>query len=361
MAASSHYRCSTPAPHSHYHMSSDPDSLYAGLATSWSSPQGAASRGPATSALLPRFGLPAHRPLPPQADPRSTDYVNPPPPNPPAWSSTYLRPPLQEWNPLPDGFPSRQLAYPESDARLPAPHANPPALNRPLEHQHQHQHQHHGPPFSAEASTLAPVARILNYTNPDINVPSQHPPPQPVVDWPQGAAPELAVTAPPPAFTHPTDDLPQDVVLAGQGHLSGSAWPMVTSASSDTPVSAFDQLQDTSQSWPDTQTTQLDRVPSAPAFRALTASRSGRVATPKKNVPKVPAAFVARQQKSKISRRRGPLDEAGRQKTHKMRKEKNTCIRCRFYKSGVRLSSVLSRPAQLTGCSVTMATSAKSA
>jgi hypothetical protein len=56
---------------------------------------------------------------------------------------------------------------------------------------------------------------------------------------------------------------------------------------------------------------------------------------PKKKAAKVPSSFVERQEKLKVSKRKGPLQERQREKTHTMRKTKRICVRCRFYKSGV--------------------------
>jgi hypothetical protein len=56
---------------------------------------------------------------------------------------------------------------------------------------------------------------------------------------------------------------------------------------------------------------------------------------PKKKASKVPSSFVERQEKLKVSKRKGPLQERQREKTHTMRKTKRICVRCRFYKSGV--------------------------
>ena len=54
----------------------------------------------------------------------------------------------------------------------------------------------------------------------------------------------------------------------------------------------------------------------------------------KKKAAKVPSSFVERQEKLKVSKRKGPLQEKQREKTHTMRKTKRICVRCRFYKSG---------------------------
>lgn len=74
----------------------------------------------------------------------------------------------------------------------------------------------------------------------------------------------------------------------------------------------------------------LDRTPSQPIAHPRP--------LPKKKAAKVPSSFVERQEKLKVSKRKGPLQERQREKTHTMRKTKRICVRCRFYKSGVRVS-----------------------
>lgn len=74
----------------------------------------------------------------------------------------------------------------------------------------------------------------------------------------------------------------------------------------------------------------MDRTPSQPIAHPRP--------LPKKKAAKVPSSFVERQEKLKVSKRKGPLQERQREKTHTMRKTKRICVRCRFYKSGVRVS-----------------------
>ena len=85
----------------------------------------------------------------------------------------------------------------------------------------------------------------------------------------------------------------------------------------------------------------MDRFDSPPAQL----SNHQRPPNPKKPA-KVPSSFVERQEKVKVSKRRGPLQEKQREKTHAMRKTKRICVRCRFYKSGVCIphSSTWPRP-----------------
>lgn len=72
---------------------------------------------------------------------------------------------------------------------------------------------------------------------------------------------------------------------------------------------------------------------------------------PKKKAAKVPSSFVERQEKLKVSKRKGPLQERQREKTHTMRKTKRICVRCRFYKSGVCISNMTQ--CKTNECSVT--------
>lgn len=64
-------------------------------------------------------------------------------------------------------------------------------------------------------------------------------------------------------------------------------------------------------------------------------AQDGRRSSGKKKAARVPSSFVERQEKLKVSKRKGPLQEKQREKTHTMRKNKRICVRCRFYKSGV--------------------------
>ncbi len=91
-------------------------------------------------------------------------------------------------------------------------------------------------------------------------------------------------------------------------------WPLVPAAAADQRVFELEttQTEPSSDSY-----TQIDRRPGT-----------------KKKVAKVPSSYVERQEKMKVSKRRGPLQEKQREKTHTMRKTKRICVRCRFYKSG---------------------------
>lgn len=388
MAASSQYHRGAPAPHSHYHaLPGSHEHLYADLATSWNSSHGALSRGPAGTVVLQRFSSPAHRPPAhtgylDYSGGGSSDYVNPNPNPPPShWPTTpFTRAPSQPWSSAfasdQQPFPPRPLPYADPSTaastnasaststagggggggttRLPAPHHAHPRPPRqpdhasqiglsspasaPLPAQDDH-HGHHAPAFPPDAPTLAP---LLNYADPS------QVSPQAAHTW----APAAAAALSPVVSQHPYGHaghaghaghlLSPDVGLSSEASLPSAAWAMVSSGSSNSAAHVVYEQQlpdDTAQLWhvePDSHHIgHVHPVISSPTYPRTTYGR-GKRPQPKKATAKVPAAFVARQQKSKVSKRKGPLDEEGRQKTHNMRKLKMSCIRCRFYKSGVR-------------------------
>ena len=367
MAASSQYHRGAAAPPSHYHaLSNDHEHLYTGLATSWNSSHGPLSRAPAGSALLQRFSPSAHRPPAHYVDYSGpSDYVGSNPQQ--QWPPAYNRSASQAWSPNvnENSFASRSLSYSEADDRSPAPQANthsqPSRQHDNTDPSQGAHHEHHAatvstgiyrhrraltscenavmasnaPAFPVDAPTLAP---LLNYANPNMHVSPTHVLPHVAATWAPAPNTEISSVAPQHAFSHPVDALPSDVALGGPGPLPGSAWSMPSSGPDNATAVVYEQLPETTQLWPvepdPHQFGHMHSILPNPVPHGTTVTR-GRRAQPKKTAAKVPAAFVARQQKSKVSKRRGPLDEQGRQKTHNMRKLKMSCLRCRFYKSGV--------------------------
>lgn len=121
--------------------------------------------------------------------------------------------------------------------------------------------------------------------------------------------------------------------------ITTAPWPMVEQ--SEPPSAIYERPSNLAQDWP---------IAEAPADQQLYATQPGLVEhlerantqmiphqrpPAKKKVAKVPSSFVERQEKLKVSKRKGPLQERQREKTHTMRKTKRICVRCRFYKSGV--------------------------
>ncbi|KAL5374154.1 hypothetical protein PMIN03_007504 [Paraphaeosphaeria minitans] len=360
MAASSQYHRGATAPHSHYHaLPGNHEHLYADLATSWHGSHGGFSRAPAPSALLQRFSSPAQRPPAHYDYGGSSDPVNPNL-NQPQWPATYTRAAPQEWNPdfNESSLSSRSLSYSEADGRqhpLPLADPRPPrqyenAPTVPLSspaHEYRPQdnlHEPHvtadaavvpnAPPFAANAGTLAPM---LNYANSNMHVSPTHASTQVAVTWAQEPHSDSSPVAPRHTFAQHSHALPQDLVLGSQAQLPDTTWAMVTAAPSTPTPAVYEQLPDTAPLWPTEPASQdythQQHVLANPALHEVDALR-GKRSLVKKTVAKVPAAFVARSQKSKVSKRKGPLDEQARRKTHEMRKQKSACIRCRFYKSG---------------------------
>ncbi|KAK7183754.1 hypothetical protein PSPO01_10090 [Paraphaeosphaeria sporulosa] len=361
MAASSQYHRGAIAPHSHYQaLPGNHEHLYADLATSWQGPHGGFLRAPAPSALLQRFSSPAQRPPAHYLDyGGSSDPINPNLSQPP-WSAAYARAAPQEWNPdfNESSLSSRSLSYSEADGRQqPVPLADPqpsrqyetaptvPLNNSAHECRPQdNSRQPHlttdaavvpnAPPFASDTRTLAP---LLNYANSDMHVSPTHASTQAAVTWAQEPHSNTSPIAPQHAFVQHSRALPQGMVLGSQAQLPDTTWAMATAAPSATTPAVYEQLPNTAPLWPAEPAPQdyahQQHILTNPALPEINTPR-GKRSLVKNTVAKVPAAFVARSLKSKVSKRKGPLDEQARRKTHEMRKQKSACIRCRFYKSG---------------------------
>lgn len=389
MAASSQYHRGATTPHSHYHaLPGNHGHLYADLAASWHGPHGGFSRAPAPSALLQRFSSPAQRPPAHYLDyGGSSDPINPSL-NQPPWPAAYSRPAPQEWDPdfNESSLSARSLSYSEAEGRpQPVPLAAPrpsrhyeSAPNVPLSgpaHEYQPQDNHHephvttvsanvglccksrlmpredaavapnAPPFAPDARTLAPM---LNYATSDTHGSPTHPSTQAAVTWAQESHSNTSPVRTQHAFVQNNHALSQGVVLGSQAPLPDTTWAMVSDSPCAPAPAVYEQLPDTAPLWPvepapqDYAHQHQHHVLTNPALHEVTPPR-GKRSLMKKTVAKVPAAFVARSQKSKVSKRKGPLDEQARRKTHEMRKQKSACIRCRFYKSGVRYTCMLFR------------------
>lgn len=154
-------------------------------------------------------------------------------------------------------------------------------------------------------------------------------PPQPAEPW----------TMQSQYLEHPDNAYSTVATAAVQSSSSAPAWPVDTSSAMIAPP-MFQHPQDGGQDWtvlPAHHTYRAyedHRAPLGPFTNAVVPHMAQERPPPKKKAAKVPSSFVERQEKLKISRRRGPLHEKQREKTHTMRKTKRICVRCRFYKSG---------------------------
>ncbi|KAI4626606.1 hypothetical protein J4E83_003758 [Alternaria metachromatica] len=185
------------------------------------------------------------------------------------------------------------------------------------------------PPYSNHAQKLPPVPRlshsqpqtVLLHTNHAPQVPLQHD-----VGWEahqqySGHVGDAVTTRAPDTRHHSTSTIP---------------WPMNPVETSNAPT-VYEPPQTMSREWavaeapPDHELYARQPVPVDQTTTHLLAQHRP---PPKKKAAKVPSSFVERQEKLKVSKRKGPLQERQREKTHTMRKTKRICVRCRFYKSG---------------------------
>ncbi|KAI8934615.1 hypothetical protein NX059_008308 [Plenodomus lindquistii] len=281
------------------------------------------------------------------------------PPNPhPAWPPGDIRPELHEWQSVSaeQALPARSSAsYPpvasHQNQQRPSLDLNlPPTV--PLDRADHHVAQQSTHPFehvrllSEPSATMAqaPYSAMalkqpvhVQYSQNQLQTSPLHDsanshgqlPSQPPISW--GMQPQY--------LDHANHAYSTVVTGAAQSNLSPSAWTV------DTPItvmapSMYQRPQNESQEW--------SLLPAQHGYRAyedvrapldsftnpVVAQTAQERPPSKKKAAKVPSSFVERQEKLKVSRRRGPLHEKQREKTHTMRKTKRICVRCRFYKSG---------------------------
>ena len=145
---------------------------------------------------------------------------------------------------------------------------------------------------------------------------------------------------------HTSNTLVSGAVPSDQANHSGTSWSMVHSGNAAAGSTIYHHADDENPPWPPARAYPgqhghpmyphdhdhaLFAHPTAPSSHGQGSRRS----SVKKKAAKVPSSFVERQEKLKVSKRKGPLKEKQREKTHTMRKTKRICVRCRFYKSGV--------------------------
>jgi hypothetical protein len=152
--------------------------------------------------------------------------------------------------------------------------------------------------------------------------------------------PEIPPFGPQQYPGHTSNTLASSSTTTNQPHSSGTPWPIVESGEASIGPPRFQRVQDEDTQWNVGQA-QPDHgsYTNQPRFHQSVAS-SAFVQAPqrpstRRKIAKVPSSFVERQEKLKVSKRKGPLQEKQREKTHTMRKTKRICVRCRFYKSGV--------------------------
>ncbi|KAF7570749.1 repeatmulti-domain protein [Pyrenophora tritici-repentis] len=148
---------------------------------------------------------------------------------------------------------------------------------------------------------------------------------------------------PQPPLHHAVAWDPHHQPVARQHSTSQAPWSMVEPVETPNAASAvYPPPQDMGQDWavvargpPEHELYVQHQVPAEHMDRTTAQLLAQSRPQTKKKAAKVPSSFVERQEKLKVSKRKGPLQERQREKTHTMRKTKRICVRCRFYKSGV--------------------------
>jgi hypothetical protein len=196
-----------------------------------------------------------------------------------------------------------------------------------------------GPPFATHAHEANPNRRPSaprSHTAPSHasrSGPSDHPPATAI--W---AGSDMPLVEHRQFPGHTSNTLASGHVPVDTTQHSGTSWPV---QHDEAPVSSSDYDQAHAEEHWGLVQRQDSHEPYAqhPAYQHPTNSsaptQGSRRSSLKKKAAKVPSSFVERQEKLKVSRRKGPLQEKQREKTHTMRKTKRICVRCRFYKSGV--------------------------
>jgi hypothetical protein len=206
------------------------------------------------------------------------------------------------------------------------------------------------PPFTTHAPgahSFPPPSHPRSSTAPHLNNSEQS---QTDVAWENGC--QITPIGPQRYPDHTSNALVSGDLTANQtlqAHSSTTPWPIANTDDVVARPSTFHNVRDEDQEW--------GLIPAQPNHAAYdhhaqpqhsadpsTLASGARRPSARKRVAKVPSSFVERQEKLKVSKRKGPLKEKQREKTHTMRKTKRICVRCRFYKSGVSNTNIMWKP-----------------
>ncbi|KAF3008974.1 hypothetical protein E8E13_011486 [Curvularia kusanoi] len=194
------------------------------------------------------------------------------------------------------------------------------------------------PPFAHHVHRAHSIAHPAQLAVSEPTAEQTHAVLQPSNAW--GAAPALAPTDHQHYVSHTDSALSSGMLTSGPISIQSDQWPATSAAVAVVPAPPF---------YGHVQIQQQQQWPALPAITDLTVyehegaqtelssdpyAQNVRRTGGKKKIAKVPSSYVERQEKMKVSRRKGPLQEKQREKTHTMRKTKRICVRCRFYKSG---------------------------
>lgn len=151
--------------------------------------------------------------------------------------------------------------------------------------------------------------------------------------WDGGS--EIAKTGQQHYSNQPSTTCSSHLIPTKENSISIPIWSIVNPGEPSSAPSRYRQIYDVDHCWPIMQGSrphydaQIDLL-----SHSTVQLMSNRRQNTKKQAAKVPSSFVERQEKLKVSKRKGPLQEKQRKKAHTMRKSKKICVRCRFYKTG---------------------------
>ncbi|KAJ4369024.1 hypothetical protein N0V83_006106 [Neocucurbitaria cava] len=337
MSASSQYYRSA----SHYHgfPTSNHEHLYA-LATAWQDdPNHDAYAGPSPSSA-PFLHYPQ-----PGADSANLLHSSAPP----AWSPGYVRPELQEWthHGHEQSFTSRSAipySHAEGSATVPLPDLAP----RQYPHQHQ---QALNPgrtlPVSPQENAFRSTERFseLRHTSESpanaVDPPFSNHAPKPrsasrISHSQSQTAPLQSITQqvssqPSAAWGQSSHTLPSGAITPRQSNSSNTPWPPLLPGETSAATALYERIPNVGQEWtiapaqPDEGAYSHAQAPISHFNNGVGSISAFQRPQTKKKATKVPSSFVERQEKLKVSKRKGPLQEKLREKTHTMRKNKRIC------------------------------------
>ncbi|CAN9134113.1 unnamed protein product [Alternaria alternata] len=213
--------------------------------------------------------------------------------------------------------------------------------------------QHHNAPSHDSYAAGPSTAQFLHYPPVGVDSAGSHPQSAPTawagyvrqapLEW-QHAGPEQNYTARstvPYCDAEGTASVPHQLPTVSrhyqqqqqQHHSSTIPWPIVDPVEASNVPTVYEAPQNMRREWnvaeapPEQELYSQHQVPVEHVDRATQLLAQHRP-TPKKKAAKVPSSFVERQEKLKVSKRKGPLQERQREKTHTMRKTKRICVRC---------------------------------
>jgi hypothetical protein len=206
------------------------------------------------------------------------------------------------------------------------------------------------PPFTTHAPGQHPFARPSHPRSDTLQHLNSSEQPQANVAWDTGR--QIPPIGPQQYPDHPSNTLVSGNLAANQtqqNHSSAESWNIANVEEIAAEPPDFHHVREDNQQWDSVQA-HPNHLPYAHHTQPQHSAGASNLGpgnlrpSARKRIAKVPSSFVERQEKLKVSRRKGPLKANQREKTHTMRKTKRICVRCRFYKSGVSLIVIVWEP-----------------